>query len=212
MSSAGKPRRYHSPLRAEQAAATRTAILRAAQGLFDERGWQVGVREIADAAGCSVETIYSAFGSKLGLLLAVVDVSAVGDEADVPLADRPEVMAIGVGTPAERVAKVSALALAIHRRSAGNHRAMVEAARVDEAAAREVTLMHERIAISQRHILTLLLGREPDEAEVLDVAVLASVATYLILTEQRGLSADEYVAWLSRQLHQLIRTPRRNPR
>lgn len=201
-------RRYHSPLRAEQAAATRTAILEAGTRLFDERGWQVGVREIASAAGCSVETVYSGFGSKLGLLLECMDTRVVGDQAQVPLADRPEFRALGQGTRQQRVSKVAQFALGMHQRTAGSQLALHEAARVDPQAAEAVRAMNTRIATSQRQLCELLFGREPDEQELIDAAVIGSVTTYRVLTEERGLSADQYVDWMRRHLDQLTRTRR----
>src|SRR5829696_4529614 len=72
------PRRraYRSPRRQQQAAETRAAVLAAAVQLFGERGWAAtGMREVARAAGVSVETVYAGFGSKSDLLLAALDVA-----------------------------------------------------------------------------------------------------------------------------------------
>jgi AcrR family transcriptional regulator len=70
-------RRYRSPLRESQAAATRSRILDAALDEFVERGYPgTSVAAIARAAGVSPETIYATFGTKRGLidgLLAQVD-------------------------------------------------------------------------------------------------------------------------------------------
>ncbi|MGH3179671.1 MAG: TetR/AcrR family transcriptional regulator, partial [Streptosporangiaceae bacterium] len=41
-------------------------------------------REVARAAGVSVETVYASFRSKGDLLLAAIDVAVVGDAAPVP--------------------------------------------------------------------------------------------------------------------------------
>ena len=60
-------------LRARQAELTRAAILDAARRLFAQQGFAAtAVRPIAEEAGVAVQTIYSAFGSKQGLLLALV--------------------------------------------------------------------------------------------------------------------------------------------
>ena len=45
-------------------------------------------------AGVSQETIYKTFGGKAALLKAVYDVSLAGDDDDVPLAQRPEAIAV----------------------------------------------------------------------------------------------------------------------
>lgn len=52
---------------------SRGALLRAADEAFSARGWRgASVEQIASAAGTSVGTVYSRFGSKRDLLLAVV--------------------------------------------------------------------------------------------------------------------------------------------
>jgi AcrR family transcriptional regulator len=69
-----------SSLRARHAALTRSAILDAARRLFAEQGYAAtAVRPIAEEAGVAVQTLYSTFGSKQGLLLALVD--TVRDQA-----------------------------------------------------------------------------------------------------------------------------------
>jgi AcrR family transcriptional regulator len=61
-------------LRARHAEVTRSAILDAARRLFAEQGFAAtAVRPIAEEAGVAVQTLYSTFGSKQGLLLALVD-------------------------------------------------------------------------------------------------------------------------------------------
>jgi AcrR family transcriptional regulator len=65
----------HRPnLRERHAAVTRSAILEAARRLFAEQGYAAtAVRPIAEEAGVAVQTLYTTFGSKQGLLLALVD-------------------------------------------------------------------------------------------------------------------------------------------
>ena len=67
-----KPRRsYHSPRRQQQAAATRQAILEAAQRLFEQRGYPATTMEqVAAEAGVALKTVYVAFATKSGLLRA----------------------------------------------------------------------------------------------------------------------------------------------
>jgi len=92
-------RAYRSPRREQQAAETRAMVVAAAARLFGERGWAgTGMRDVARAAGVSVETVYASFRSKADLLLAAIDVAVVGDAAPVPLDQRPEFAALGSGT------------------------------------------------------------------------------------------------------------------
>ena len=84
---AGK-RVYRSPLREEQARRTRAAVLDAAGRCFLERGYvATTMKDVADAAGVSVQTVFG-LGSKAALLLGCVDRAVVGDDEAVALAAR----------------------------------------------------------------------------------------------------------------------------
>src|SRR4051794_17431287 len=97
-------RRYDSSRRQAHAAQTRSAVVEAAVELFSTKGWAAtGVRDIARAAGVSVETVYANFGSKPQVLMAAIDVAVVGDAQEVPVRDRPEFAEIGTGPTAARV-------------------------------------------------------------------------------------------------------------
>jgi AcrR family transcriptional regulator len=61
--------RYHSPLRTDLAAATRTAILDCARELYINRGYNnVTVAQIAAAAGVAVQTVYASTGGKAEIM------------------------------------------------------------------------------------------------------------------------------------------------
>jgi len=62
-------RAYESPLRREQAAATRRQILQAAQRLLERQGYAATtIAQIAAEAGVSLKTVYVAFETKSGVL------------------------------------------------------------------------------------------------------------------------------------------------
>ena len=84
-------RRYTSAVRAEAARATRRRILDTAKEQFLAKGY-VGTTldAVAAAAEVSPQTVYNVVGGKAKLLKAVYDVTLVGDDEPVPLADRPE--------------------------------------------------------------------------------------------------------------------------
>jgi AcrR family transcriptional regulator len=80
-------RSYRSPRRKEQAEATRRLILRAALELFTERGFaETSIRSVAERADVSDQTIYKAFGDKVGLLyhaaLQYIETGGGGAEAE----------------------------------------------------------------------------------------------------------------------------------
>lgn len=85
-----KPRRpYASALRTEQARQTRARMLDAAQRVFGDKGYASSTIEaIASEAGVAVDTVYAGFGSKRGLLSALMDVRVGGDDEPIDLLDR----------------------------------------------------------------------------------------------------------------------------
>jgi TetR/AcrR family transcriptional regulator, regulator of autoinduction and epiphytic fitness len=76
-------RTYRSPRRRRQAETTRAAIIAGARHLFVARGYGGATMEaIAGEAGVAVQTVYAVFGSKRGILFALLDQMAA--DADLP--------------------------------------------------------------------------------------------------------------------------------
>jgi len=85
---ANERRAYRSARRQKQAAETRALVVAAATTLFAERGWATtGMRDVAKAAGVSVETVYANFRSKSDLLLTAIDVG-VAAASEPPVTTR----------------------------------------------------------------------------------------------------------------------------
>jgi AcrR family transcriptional regulator len=67
----GVKRPYHAPRREAQAEQTRNGILEAAMELFNIQGFnQTTIKQVADKAEVSEQTVYNIFGDKIGLLYA----------------------------------------------------------------------------------------------------------------------------------------------
>jgi len=95
LSEAVKRRSYDSSRRRAQATETRLAIVAAARDLFIDQGYaRTTMADIAFAAGVSVETIYVAFKNKATLLHKAWDLTVGGDDQDIVVHERPEVLAI----------------------------------------------------------------------------------------------------------------------
>ena len=87
-------RPYHAPRRAEQALATREAIVTAASTLFARLGYAATtVAAIAAEARVTPKSVY-ALADKPKLLLLAVDRAIVGDDEPVPVLQRPSVQAL----------------------------------------------------------------------------------------------------------------------
>jgi AcrR family transcriptional regulator len=82
-------RRYHSPRREEQAAATRLAILDAAHRLFERQGYgSTTMAAIAGEAGVALKTVYLAFETKSGVLRALWNHRLRAGRDEVPIAQQ----------------------------------------------------------------------------------------------------------------------------
>jgi AcrR family transcriptional regulator len=188
---------YHSPLRARQAAETRQAITNAAITLFRDRGWAATTLPmVAAEAGTAVDTIYSAFGSKSGLLMAAIDLAIAGDDDPTSMVDRPELALFAKGRRIERLRTGVQFTLAVYQRSVPILKALQEAAASDEAARARLT----RYDDDRRNVmiagLALILGRPAPEDLVDAIWALVSPEVYTMLTERRGWSIAEAEDWL----------------
>ena len=95
MAAKPKTRRYDSTRRREQAAVTRRKILEAAEALFVRDGYvATSMAAIAKDAGVALKTVYLAFETKSGLLRALWNLRLRGDEAPVPVGERPWYQAV----------------------------------------------------------------------------------------------------------------------
>jgi AcrR family transcriptional regulator len=165
------------------------------------------MREIARAAGVSVETVYASFRSKTELLMAAIDVAVVGDVEPVPLDQRPEFAALGSGTREQRARATARLVAGINQRIAGVVLALREGAASDTELARRMHEREQRRWINVEQGAALIAGRAvtPEEADGL-WAVLA-VEVYQLLTELRGWTVRQYEDWLTGVIERLLPGP-----
>lgn len=201
-----KPSRrpYSSPIREEQARATRKRILTAAHSSFIKSGYSgTRITDVARSAGVSPETVYSAFGGKRGLLEGVIEVAIMGSDDDVPFLQQ------------EWVKKVAALPTATERLRAfvrENCRILARTSRVHVvirgAADREefaVTLrkrlLRERLA-RQRQQLEMFIGGALRPGLSIDEAAerycaISSPELHHLLTDQLGWSRERHETWFA---------------
>lgn len=82
-------RAYDGSRRAEQAEQLRRHIVDTAKPLFLANGYeQTSMRQLADAAGVSLQTLYNAFDSKFGLFSRLMEVTVAGDHEPLALSER----------------------------------------------------------------------------------------------------------------------------
>ena len=200
-------RRYDSPHRREQAAATRRKVIAAAQPLFLKHGYAgTTMAAIAREAGVVVETVYRSFGSKAALFAAVVEAALAGgvERAEVPVEERPAIAAIIAETdPARQVALYAATQPGIHRRGGPLLRAVRDAAAVDPEVARVWSELERWRYEGQARMVGLLASRGalPEGLSVETASdlvwTLCSLAVHDLLVVERGWTSEQYERWLT---------------
>ena len=201
-------RPYRSTRRQQQAAETRDAVLSAAGRLFAERGWAAtGMRDVAAEAGVAVETVYANFRSKADLLLAALDAAVVGDTRQIPMADRPEFLALGDGDPAARIAAGARLNAEVNRRTAGLHHALTHAAASDAILAARLREDEERRRTTVGHGAGMVAGRPLTDLERDGLWAVVGAEVYLLLTDLSGWTHQQYELWLADTMRRLLDQP-----
>lgn len=177
----------------------------AAGELFMANGWSAtGMRGVAAASGVALETVYSHFSSKRGLLRAVADAAVVGDDAQVPLAQRAEFQAIGEGRRAARIQAAARLLTAVQVRTSSVAKLLREAAPADEEIAELLQSTRERQRRDVATALQLVIGRAARTSERDGVWAIASPEVYLLLVEESGWTSEQYESWVADTLERVI--------
>ena len=208
MSGVKSQRRYDSSLRKEQARQTRIRMLDAAQRLFAERGYASSTIEaIASEAGVAVDTVYASFGSKRGLLSALVNVRVGGDDQPVELLDRPGPQMVR-REPNQRVqlALFAKDVSAIIERARPVDDITMGAAAVDpEIAAFRARLQQTRFENMRRFVSwvaangPLREGMTEEDAAAI-VWSLTSTEMHRLLRVERAWTPERYAEWLGQTL------------
>jgi AcrR family transcriptional regulator len=198
--------------RAEQAERTRRRILTAASELFLSRGYAAATIEaIAAKADVAVETVYSRFGSKAGLLNAILGPAISGTGEHTSVLDHPELAEIRACPDQRRQLQLMAhFSRTILQRTDQLHRILDTAASSDPDAAELRRADRENRYQSQRTYIDMLLANGPlrdgltPEGAQTTYATLASPETYAFLTSDRGWTSEQYEHWLTDTLTRLL--------
>jgi AcrR family transcriptional regulator len=213
-----KRRPYHSPVREQQAAATRASISEAAAVEFAERGWSgATLAAIADRAGVTPQAVHLAVGGKPALLIRAVETAVAGAGDAVPLAERPSFVDVyAPDTSARRrIAAFATASAAVYSNAARLFLVLRDAARADEAVAALAKDAARRRLSDHRRLVTLLCPdlTESAQARLTDtIWVLAGPGVYADLVHERQWSTQQYVDFLTGTLSDAIRRARREQR
>ena len=205
-------RRYDSSLRREQASQTRLRVLDSAQKLFAERGYAASTIEaIARAAQVAVDTVYAAFGSKRGVLKALLDVRVGGDGAPIDLLDRPRPQAVRREPDQRRqIAAFAEDVSAIIERVRPVDDIIRGAAAVDADIAAFRTAVQEHRFGNMRQLVSWLVangslrdGLTEEEAAGI-VWTMTSPEVHRLLRVSRGWTPERYSTWLRDSLTRIL--------
>lgn len=199
-----KTRPYHSPRRKQQAEATRSAILDAAERLFIRDGYvSTSMATIAEEAGVAPKTVYIAFETKSGLLRALWHRNLRGGREDVPVADQAWFREVIEESDPERALRLNARnSRQVKTRIAPLGEVIFNAAAADPEIKRLVERIWSDFYDNQRDVVKALHERgalKPGlgvdrAADVL--WTLNHPSVYLLLLESRGWTPEEYERWL----------------
>ena len=205
MARKSKRRKYDSSSRLNAARQKRAAILRSARMLFLRLGYAgTTMPAIANAAGVALDTVYATVGKKPALFRLLVETAISGEDEVVEPEQRAYVRAIRSEPDAAAKLRIYATAIAsIQPRLAPLFAVLQSATSLDpglEALWREIS---ERRA-SNMHLFSEDLAKTGRTRKDLTTSGMADIIWsmnspefYLLLTEQRGWSAETFGQWLA---------------
>jgi len=203
-------RRYHSPIRAEQARQTRERILDAAERHFAEHGYgATTINQIAATAGVAPDTVYNAFKNKRGVLGALVETRVRGGQT--PVLEQAPLQAIRAEQHQRRQIELLADDLTSrHERFQTVYRIVTAAASDDTEIAALLKTMLKIRSNNLRTATEWITDKGPlrDSLNLQDAAdtlwALTSPEIHHLLRTRRRWSQTKYRDWLTDALTRLL--------
>ena len=198
-------RDYRSGLRAAQAEQTRRSIVSAAAQLFVDDGYgATTIDAVAESAGVSRKTVFTAVGGKVDLLKTALDWAVAGDDQPVAVADRPAVRELlAMDDPVALLTSWARHVVAIDVRVAGLFLVLEVAADGDAAAHLLLDEYRRQRLVGARAVVKRLGGLQAltddmSRAEAADVAWLTTdPVLFDRMVRTRGWSVAKFEAWLA---------------
>lgn len=193
-----KKRSYQSPARAQQADETKLRITDVAHALFSQGGYaSTTIEDVAREAGVSVQTVYAVFGSKPGLVEAVIERVAFGPQYRALVKE-----ALQAQDPVQRLRFAAAIARQIYDAERSVIDLIGGAGVVSPELATKMKTRELGRRTSQSHIVPIL-----DEAGLLKPSLDAETGSdilwtltgrdiYRMLVHDRGWSPEKYQEWV----------------
>lgn len=203
----GARRAYSSRKREQASLQTRRRIREAAEALFLRDGYtRTTTKAIAREAGVSEMTVFLAFNNKAALLSEIIRTAVRGDDEDTPIAGRAAWQTM-IDGPADQILDWFAEFTGTVQTRTAHILAVAEAAATaDEQLAARRDDSHAHIRADVQQIADALADHDrlapqltPDQAADI-IYALANPTTYLLLTDERRWTTQQYVEWLATTL------------
>ena len=201
-------------MREQQVRATRQAILLAARELFIAQGYgATTLDEIAQRAGVSKPTVFSAVGNKQAVLKTVRDVAIAGDDEPVPVGQRPVVERVRAAPDQlTAVAVLAAHLTGVAGRYAEINEVLHTAADSGEPALRELWATEEDQRLIGARLWLRLLAEKGGltggvgRTHAADLLwLLMAPDHYFRLVHVRGWTPRRYERWLATAISNVLR-------
>lgn len=202
-----KRRQYRSTIRRGDAPAL---VCAAAHRLFSTKGYlATSIDDIAAGAGVARPTVFTAVGPKPAVLRAVVDQALAGDDAPVPIAERPWWReAIEEPDPVRSIQLYARNMCRISGQAGLVLRALETAAAIDADAAEVwARFQHQRRVGLNEFAVTLAQKTSElryDEDTITETMCTLAPDAYLRLVHDAGWPVERFEAWLSDLLRRMF--------
>jgi len=201
-----KSRRYDSTRREAKAALTREKVLEAALALFTTHGYASTTgRDIASAAGVSLDTVYASVGRKPEVMVLLMERAISGTTEAVPAEQRDYVHQIRAAeTATDKIAVYAAALGQVQPRLAPLVDALHQAAATDPTCASLWRSIAERRRTNMATFAAELrstgeLRSDLSDDDVADIIWSTNAPEYYLLLAQQGWQPERY-AWLLTEL------------
>jgi AcrR family transcriptional regulator len=202
-----KRRVYRSGIRRGEAPAL---VCAAAYQLFSTKGYlATSIEDIAAQAGVARPTVFTAVGPKPVILRTVVDQALVGDDAPVPIAERPWWReAIDEPDPVRAIELYARNMCRISVRAGLVLRALEIAASIDADAAEVWERFQHQRRIGLNEFAATLAQKSGalrhDEDTITDTMWTLAPDAYLRLVHDAGWPVERFQAWLADLLQRMF--------
>lgn len=207
---AAKPRRrsYDASGRRARAEETRARMVRTARELFAARGYaETSIETIAAQAGVAPQTFYAAFGSKRGVLTAMLDAADADAGVRAVLAELKEL----AGRPADQIAALVRFCARFYGRAADLIGIARAAGQTEPDLARLWQEGESRRRRGQEPVVRAwdragVLRLRPAGAALDVLWAMTGADWYRLLVADCGWPVERYEAWLTEALADLLLT------